>query len=55
MPPQDLKAGIFIMQFECIDKYDPFMIVHHCVQGRFINYSIRFCWPIVRAANNILL
>ena len=27
------------------------MIVHHCVQSRFINYSIGVCGPITRAAN----
>ena len=39
MPPQDLKAVIFIIQFQCIED-NHYMIVRHCVQSRFINYSI---------------
>ena len=41
MPPHNLKAGFFF-QFECIENDDPSMTVRHCVQDRFINYSIGF-------------
>ena len=36
MPPQDLKAGIFIIQFQCIED-DHYLIVNHYVQSRLIN------------------